>query len=366
MDGRPSGSQGREVAQLAQACRRPRQRSARRPSSQSRRALACSNENGPPLNENARSLAASGVSSLTEPYSLAVLRALRRCLRSGLRLASSPASNQLCSRPSWTRLSSSPRLPALRRCLRLSPRHRPCLDLVSSSRLLQYIRPEPATSYRLSILWPPSRLESASALRPRLSRLFGLALSSSSRNAPAGFALRLNFSCRFQPCGPPRSLPLNPPAAFRLRRLTLSFKPLVSCHSFRPAFWPASLRRSGSRPCAFVLKRPSGMPLVRRLSRLAPAAPSDPRAGFQDLRPFPQPSGYRPLACASADCSGLAAFASCGCQLPTACGPPGSRSSQNLRPAQIRPVACSRLRLACASRRSGAGLSVLPRRPRYR
>jgi len=45
------------------------------------------------------------------------------------------------------------------------------------------------------------------------------------------------------------------------------------------------------------------------------------------LRPFPQPSGYQPLACASADCADLTALASCGCQLPTACGPPGSRSS---------------------------------------
>jgi len=147
---------------------------------------------------------------LTEPHSLAVLRVLRRCLRSGLRLASSPASNQPCSQPSWTRFSSSHRLPApaalppvrlaprLRPCLRsasrptlgnlpttlvarscppalpptqLAPRLRPCLGLVSSSRLLQLIRPELATSHRLSILWPPSCLgsglhPSARAFRP--------------------------------------------------------------------------------------------------------------------------------------------------------------------------------------------------------
>ena len=35
-------------------------------------------------------------------------------------------------------------------------------------------------------------------------------------------------------------------------------------------------------------------------------------------------------------------------------------------PIGIRPLACSRLRSACASRRSGAGLSVLPQRPRCR
>jgi len=109
--------------------------------------------------------------------------------------------------------------------------------------------------------------------------------------------------------------------------LDAGLAPLVSCHSFQPAFWPASLRRVGSRLGAFVVKRPSGMPLVIRCFGLSPLAPSGPRAGFQSLRPFLQPSGYRPLVCASADCSGLAAFASCGCQLPTACGPPGSRSS---------------------------------------
>ena len=109
--------------------------------------------------------------------------------------------------------------------------------------------------------------------------------------------------------------------------LDAGLAPFVSCHSFRPAFWPASLQRVSSRLCAFVLKRPSGMPLVIRCRRLAPASTSGPRAGFRGLRPFLQPSGNQPLVCASADCSGLPAFVSCGCQLRTACGPSGSRSS---------------------------------------
>jgi hypothetical protein len=145
--------------------------------------------------------------------------------------------------------------------------------------------------------------------------------------APAGFALRLGFHSELAPLASAQpSCRLPAPA------LDAGFAPIVVCHSFRPAFWPASLQRVGSRLCAFVLKRPSGMPLVIRRRLLAPAVSSGPRAGFQSLRPFLQPSGNRPLACASADCSGLTAFTSCGCQLPTACGPPGSQSSPGLRP----------------------------------
>jgi len=166
---------------------------------------------------------------LTEPHSLAVLRVLRRCLRFGLRLRSGPASNQPCGQPSWTRLSSSHRLPVLRRCLRFGlrlafgpasdqPRGRPlgtrqrlslpapalrrcrwlglrlALDpasnWISTRVLFQLIRPEPATSHRLSILWPPSHLGSDS--RPSASTLrflpfpwpFGFALSPDSRPLP--------------------------------------------------------------------------------------------------------------------------------------------------------------------------------------
>lgn len=173
---------------------------------------------------------------------------------------------------------------------------------------------------------------------------------SSLATAPAGFALRLRSApaCAFASAQPSCRLPA--------LALDAGLAPFVSCHSFRPAFWPASLRRIGSRPCAFVVKRPSGMPLTFRCCRLAPTAPSGPRAGYYPSSPAIDLWLVPPLFC-----SGLAAFASCGCQLPTACGPPGSRSAL-----RIRPLACSRLRSACASRRSGTGLSVLPRRPRYR
>jgi hypothetical protein len=174
------------------------------------------------------------------------------------------------------------------------------------------------------------------------------------------FSLALRFRPQWSPLGPSRGL--RSPAEVRSRlapfasaqpscrlpapALDVGLAPFVSCHSFRPAFWPASLRLIGSRLCAFVLKRPSGMPLALRRRLLAPAVSSGPRAGFQSLRPFLQPSGNRPLACASADCSGLTAFTSCGCQLPTACGPPGSQSSPGLRPSEsaLSPApACVRL-----------------------
>lgn len=148
----------------------------------------------------------------------------------------------------------------------------------------------------------------------------------SCKTASADFALRL------RPAPARAFASAQPSCRLPAPALDAGFAPRVSCHSFRPAFWPASVQRIGSRVCAFVVKRPSGMPLTLRRRLLAPAAPTGPRAGFQDLRPFLQPSGYRPLACASADCSGLAAFTSCGCQLPTACGPPGSQSSPGLRP----------------------------------
>jgi hypothetical protein len=194
------------------------------------------------------------------------------------------------------------------------------------------------------------------------------------------FSLALRFRPQFSPLG--RSRGLRSPAEVRSRlapfasaqpscrlpapALDQGLAPLVSCHSFRPAFWPASLRRFDSRLCAFVLKRPSGMPLALRRRLLAPAVSSDPRAGFQDLRPFLQPSGNRPEACASADCSSLSAFTSCGCQLPQSLWTTGLSILTGLAPFLIRPLACSCLRSACASRCSGTRLSVLPRRPRYR
>jgi hypothetical protein len=59
-----------------------------------------------------------------------------------------------------------------------------------------------------------------------------------------------------------------------------------------------------------------------------------------------QPSGNRPEACASADCSGLAAFTSCGCQLPQSLWTTGLSIRKNLRSAEsaLSPApACVRL-----------------------
>jgi hypothetical protein len=122
--------------------------------------------------------------------------------------------------------------------------------------------------------------------------------------------------------------------------------------SFGPAFWPASLRHLGSRLRAFVLKRPSGMPLTLRRSRLAPAAPSGPRAGFQSLRPFPQSSGIGLRLVPPQTAPALRPSPLAVSQLPLVCGPPGSRSLEDSCPPEIRPLACSSSRSACASRRS--------------
>jgi hypothetical protein len=75
--------------------------------------------------------------------------------------------------------------------------------------------------------------------------------------APVSFALRSCFRSELAPLASARpSCRLPAPA------LDAGLAPFVSCHSFRPAFWPASLQRVGSRLCAFVLKRPSGMPVT--------------------------------------------------------------------------------------------------------
>jgi len=286
-----------------------------------------------------------------------------------LAFASGPASNRIRTRPSWTRFSSSPRLPALRRCLQLSPPAlpqirlavdpwdlhsilvacscplalplawlapcpRPCLELVSGSRLLQCFRPKPATSRRLSILRLPScpGVDSRPAepvLRPAPSMALRSRPQFSLATAPAGFALGLSFHSRLAPFASAQpSCRLPAPA------LDAGLAPFVSCHSFRPAFWPASLRRIGSRFCAFVVKRPSGMPLTLRRRRLAPTAPSGPRAGFQSLRSSPSTSAIGlwfvpPQTAWILRPSPLAVS-----QLPMACGPPGSRSTSGLRPCE--------------------------------
>jgi len=299
---------------------------------------------------------------LTEPHSLAFLRALRRCLRSGLRLASSPASNQLCSRPSWTRFSSSPRLPARRRCLRLSPLAlpqtslaadpwdlhptliacscppalpsarlapylRPCLDLVSGSRPLQYFRPEPATSYRLSILWLPSCPGWTRVLQlpPCGFGLFpGPSVSPSVQSRDCSRGLRYRVLPQLRACAPRFHSTLLPPSGSGARRWVrthrlLPFLPasLLACLSPAHRLSPLRLRSEAALWHAFD---PPSQPACANCSVW-------PSRWFPELAPLPQPNGYRPLDCASADCSGLAAFASCGCQLPMACGPPGSRST---------------------------------------
>jgi hypothetical protein len=258
--------------------------------------------------------------------------------------------------------SCPPALPPVQ----LAPRLRPCLELVSGSRLLQHIRPEPATSYRLSILRPPSRLGSdfksfgvdlstrpfSSALRCRPQ--FSLATAS------AGFALGLSFHSGLAPFVSAQPSCRLPAPAF-----DAGLAPFVSCLSFRPAFWPASLRRVGSRLRAFVLKRPSGMPLDLRSQPARACCFVRPSVRFPELVPFSPALRHRPLACASADCSDLAAFTSYGCQLPTACGSPGSRSVGTRVPLNP-PSRLFRLRSACAARRFETGLLILPRRPRYR
>lgn len=131
--------------------------------------------------------------------------------------------------------------------------------------------------------WLDSR-PSASALRFRLSVALRSRPQFSLATAPAGFALRLNFRSELAPLASAQpSCRLPAPA------LDVELAPSVSCHSFRPAFWPASLQRNSSRPCAFVLKRPSGMPLTLRCFGLSPSAPSGPRAGFQSSRPSSSP-----------------------------------------------------------------------------
>lgn len=133
--------------------------------------------------------------------------------------------------------------PALRRCVDsacASPS--PCLELVSGSRLLQHFRPEPATSHRLSILWPPSCLDSKHVLRPapfpalRSHPQFSLA------TAPVGFAFRLSFRSELAPLAP-----LDPPAAFRLRRLTLGSRPSSPAI---PSGQPSGLPLSGASALA--------------------------------------------------------------------------------------------------------------------
>jgi len=110
-----------------------------------------------------------------------------------LRLASGPASNRSCDRPSWTRFSSSPRLlsPAALPPVRLAPRPRPCLRPA--------LRPTLWTCIRLSLpvpaLWRCRWLGSRPALGPASIWSPARAFSSSS-----GLNLQLLVVRRFSGC----------------------------------------------------------------------------------------------------------------------------------------------------------------------
>jgi len=297
---------------------------------------------------------------LTEPNSLAVLRALRRCLRLsppalprtslaagppgpdspallvclpggaafGSACASPPALPQISLtagpwdlHPTLIACSCPPALPSAR----LAPYLRPCLDLVSGSRPLQYFRPEPATSYRLSILWLPSRpgWTRVPSFRLAASAFPDTSVSPSVQSRDCSRGLRYRVLPQLRACAPRFHSTLLPPSGSGARRWVrthrlLPFLPasLLACLSPAHRLSPLRLRSEAALWHAFD---PPSQPACANCSVW-------PSRWFPELAPLPQPNGYRPLDCASADCSGLAAFASCGCQLPMACGPPGSRS----------------------------------------
>jgi len=215
----------------------------------------------------------------------------------------------------------------------LAPCLRPCLGLVSGSRLLQYVRPEPATSRRLSILRPPLCLGSDSrpselAFRPApFPWPFGLALSSDSRPLP-----RASLSGWVSTQGLRPSLPLNPPAAFRLRHSTKGSRPSSPA---LPSGQPSGLPLSGVQLSPLRLRCEAALwhafdprsPPTCVCGSVWPSAPVS-----RTCVPFPGPPAIGLRLVPPLFCSGLAALASCGCQLPPACGPPGSRSSPGLRP----------------------------------
>jgi hypothetical protein len=296
-----------------------------------------------------------------------------------LRLASSPASNQLCSQPSWTRFSSSPRLPALRRChwfrLRFpfgpasdQPCGRPlgtCIRLSSPAPALRRCR---RLGLRLAFgpasNWSPARaFSSTSGLNLQLltacrfsGRRRALVRTRVLRFMPFGLSLFLgpSVSPSVRPLGRSRGLrsPAEVRSSLRLR--------------FRSTFLPPS--GSGARRWARALRLLPFLPAsllacfspVLRLSppRLRSEAalwhafghPSPPACACGFVWPscwlLTQPSGNRPEACASADCSGLAAFTSCGCQLPQGLWTTGLSIPKNLRSAEsaLSPApACVRL-----------------------
>ena len=204
-----------------------------------------------------------------------------------MRLASSPASNRLCSQPSWTRFSSSHRVPALRRCQRSGFRlaFSPASDQPCGGPLGTCLRislPAPALrrcrqlGLRLAFgpasNWSPARAFSSTSglnlqlltacrfsgrrralVRTRVLRFmpFGLSLflgpsvSPSGgvlSDAPAGFALRLRSAPGLRP-----SPPLNLPAAFQFRHSTWGSRPSSPAI---PSGQPSGLLLSGASALA--------------------------------------------------------------------------------------------------------------------
>jgi len=257
--------------------------------------------------------------------------ALRRCLRLGLRLASSPASI-------WSPARAFSSTSGLNLQLLTVRRFSGCRRALVRTRVLQ----PPPCGFGLF----PGPSVSPSVQSRDCSR--GL-------RSQAGLPLRA-FAPRLRSTLLPPSGSGARPGARALRLLPFLPASLLACLSPALRLSPVRLRCEAALWHAFDPPSPWAFTLGSVW----------PSRWFPELALLLQHSGNRPLVCASADCSGLAVLASCGCQLPAACGPPGSRSVSGLRLLRIRPLACSCLRSACASRRSGAGLSVLPRRPRYR
>jgi hypothetical protein len=200
--------------------------------------------------------------------------------------ASGPASDQPRDRILGTCIRFSLPAPALWRCLWLGLRLANCPALIWSP-----ARAFSSTSGLNLQLLTACRFSGRrrASVRTRVLRLpppgFHLFLRppvSPSVRPPGRFrGLRSQAESLLRACAPRIRSTLLPPSGSGTRRWAstprlLPFLPasLLACLS--PAF--------GSRLCAFVPKRPSGMPLTLRCPGLAPIAPSDPRADFQSLR----------------------------------------------------------------------------------
>jgi len=174
--------------------------------------------------------------------------ALRRCLRPGLRLAFGPASDWSPARAFSSTLGLNLQLLVVcrfsgRRCA--SVRTRVLRSLPFGPPL--FLGPSVSPSVRTRVRSRGLRSQAGSPLRACAPRFHSTLLP------PSGSGTR--------------------PRARALRLLPFLPASLLVCLS--PAF--------SSRLCAFVVKRPSGMPLTLGLRRLASAVPSGPRLRFPGL-----------------------------------------------------------------------------------